>query len=403
MGEIINTEGTPEQQAEFERWFKENQKRIGEITVPQVGEYPPNINNFYGSIINEWVTPDLIRHYVDAHGDRNPLYRSEEYAKRSVWGGLIAPPTFTDSLIQGYPYKFEPDQFAKFNNYMQVPNGTRRELYKPIRPGDKIHAVHRYLGLTEVDNPMYEKPIRVFDEAVERTLYNQREEIVAIITTHNHAFLNYAITPDNPIWGVQKKNRITDEERDEITAGYDNETRRGSTPFYFEDVKEGEKISLHPIGPYTPYDVVAFYTAMSGHAVAFECEWERVRIYPEFGWIDPETNGWTCNGVCHICDNKGHAPIFTGGLGLGFYNQVEGLLGRMLTNWGGDSCFVTLLDTRSPVYPFHGAVLNCKGVVTKLEKKTDYGLVDLDVWCEDSKGVKLTIGTAQVKLPTKIR
>ena len=98
----------------FDDWMARNNKRIGEILIPLVGEYPPTLENFYGSVMNEWVTTDLIRHYVDAMGDRNPLWRSEDYAKKTRWGGIIGPPTFTDSIVQPYPYKQEPDEFKKF-------------------------------------------------------------------------------------------------------------------------------------------------------------------------------------------------------------------------------------------------------------------------------------------------
>jgi acyl dehydratase len=36
----------------------------------------------------------VIRHFADGLGDTNPLWTDEEYAKRTKWGGIIAPPCF---------------------------------------------------------------------------------------------------------------------------------------------------------------------------------------------------------------------------------------------------------------------------------------------------------------------
>jgi hypothetical protein len=47
----------------FEEWVARNNERIGEILIPELGEYPPTLENFYGSLMNEWVTTDLIRQY----------------------------------------------------------------------------------------------------------------------------------------------------------------------------------------------------------------------------------------------------------------------------------------------------------------------------------------------------
>ena len=41
---------------------------------------------------------DTIRHFTDAVGDHNPLYRDEEYATNSCYGTLIAPPCFLYSV-----------------------------------------------------------------------------------------------------------------------------------------------------------------------------------------------------------------------------------------------------------------------------------------------------------------
>ena len=38
------------------------------------------------------VSKSMIRHYIEMMEDANPLYTDEEYAKKSKYGGIIAPP-----------------------------------------------------------------------------------------------------------------------------------------------------------------------------------------------------------------------------------------------------------------------------------------------------------------------
>jgi acyl dehydratase len=47
------------------------------------------------------VEKGAIRKFADAIGDPNPLYRDEEYAKQTRYGGIIAPPTFSRTFDYG--------------------------------------------------------------------------------------------------------------------------------------------------------------------------------------------------------------------------------------------------------------------------------------------------------------
>jgi len=75
--------------------------------------------------MNEWVTTDVIRHFADAMGDRNPLWRREDYAKNTRWGGIIAPPTISDTIIQPYSGDFDTSEVAtRFKTIFAIPNGS---------------------------------------------------------------------------------------------------------------------------------------------------------------------------------------------------------------------------------------------------------------------------------------
>lgn len=59
-----------------------SRRRLG---VPQPQRNPPH---------NYEVTWDGSRHFAYGYGDANPLYCDPEYAAKTRWGSLVAPPTF---------------------------------------------------------------------------------------------------------------------------------------------------------------------------------------------------------------------------------------------------------------------------------------------------------------------
>ena len=220
---------------------------------------------------------------------------------------------------------------------------------------------------------------RQFDDVVRKIIYNQRDEIVAINDRHMDTTINHD-AQGAPYWGLRKRRRLTDQERDAITDGYENMKLRGADTLFWEDVKVGEEVWPLTIGPLTVYDNVCAYAGIvQSHGVAFDAEWQRIKRAFYFHWLDPEVNAWTCSGICHMVDGKGHANIFTGGAAVSFYFQIEGLLSRMICNWMGDDGFLKRLDDRVPILPIVGDVLCNKGKVTRKYVEGDEHLVDLDV------------------------
>jgi acyl dehydratase len=389
-----------EQDRLIDEWAARQNEHIGEIHIPRVGEYPPDLDGWYGTITNEWITTDTIRHFADGMGDRNPLWRRHDYARQTRWGGIIAPPTISDTIIQPYSGNMRPNEYIpKFKTYFSLPNGSGRQMFQVVRPGDRFRAVQIYLGLKEVEPTR--PSCRMFEETVRRVLINQREEVVAIHDRYMDVVINFPVDDDHPYWMKRRKRRLTDAERDAIQRGYDEATRRGVETLYWEDVKVGEELKPLTVGPISVYDIAACYTAISGHAVAFDLEWERIKLIPDFHWLDPEVNAWTCGGICHFQDNKGHAMIFDGGAAVGFYCQVEWVIGRMITDWMGDDGFLKKLDDRCPIYPILGDVLCCKGRVARKYIDKDEHLLDLEVRCENLDGLVLMPGSATVRLPSR--
>jgi len=392
-----------EQDKYIDEWVAEQNRHIGEIKIPPLGEYPPDLECWYGSLMNELVTKDLIRHFADASGDRNPLWRNDDYAKNSRWGGIIAPPCFTDGMIQPYAGDMVvgSEIVPRFKSFFSLPDGATRMLFQVMRPGDKIRAIQYSLGVKETV-PYRPNPAREFEDTKRRVLINQREEVVAILDRHMKVVINHAFDNDHPYWVKRKKRMLNDAERDEIQNYYDTEKIRGARTLYWEDVNAGDVLSEVLVGPIQIQDTFSAYTVVTGHAVGFDLEWERVKKNFDFHWLDPELNAWSAGAACHVCDEKGHAFLWDGGAAVGFFFTAEWILGRLIVKWMGDDGFLKKMDDRcDPYYPIIGDVLRAKGEVVKKYTEGGENLVDLKIHIENHDKLNIMRGTAVVQLPSK--
>ncbi len=95
------------------------------------------------------VEKGAIAKFAQAIGDSNPLYTDEEAARRSRYGGIIAPPTFFRSMPSG-PMKVDVRSPYSAN----LDGGSDWEYYEPVRPGDRITVT------TMVSN-VFERPGRL--------------------------------------------------------------------------------------------------------------------------------------------------------------------------------------------------------------------------------------------------
>jgi acyl dehydratase len=115
----------------------ELKQAIGKIDPPHVRE----------------VEKGAIRRYTEAVGDDNPLYREEEYAKKSRYGEIVAPPGFF-----GWSMKSAPALEAvmglmaaivKAGYHRILDAGMSFEFFLPVRPGDILIASPKISDVSE--------------------------------------------------------------------------------------------------------------------------------------------------------------------------------------------------------------------------------------------------------------
>ena len=76
-------------------------------------------------------------------------------------------------------------------------------------------------------------------------------------------------------------------------------------------------------------------------------------------------------------------------------------LGQMLTDLAGDHGWVKKYTTSYRGMDVPGDTITCKGKITKKYITGDEHLVETEMWLENGKGEKTTLGTGVVRLPAK--
>lgn len=133
-----------------------------------------------GKEIIEPVTLEIekgaIRKFCQAIGDPNPLWQDETYAKKSRFGGIVAPPVFIAQLLF-WGEKIQ-QKMAEIKSPAKriLAGGSDFEYYQVVRPGDLITATAKLADAYERET----KTGKMLFLNFEVTYTNQKGEAVAI-------------------------------------------------------------------------------------------------------------------------------------------------------------------------------------------------------------------------------
>jgi len=130
------------------------------------------------------VEKGAIRRYAEAVGNDNPLYYDEEYASKSRYGGIIAPPGFfgwsaepvaASEAIVGLMTAMINAGYAGI-----LDGGISYEFYLPVRAGDTLVASPKVKDVTAKEGRTGTMMICQF----ETSYLNQKGDLVAKATQH---------------------------------------------------------------------------------------------------------------------------------------------------------------------------------------------------------------------------
>ncbi len=128
-----------------------------------MGKYISDEHKKFVGIESEPITYDVergaIRLFAQAIGDPNPLFNDDKQARKTRFGGMIAPPTFVRLLMPRELPRVEIPNLPK----RLLDAGSEWEFFEPIRSGDRITVVARLGDLRETESRMGTMVVRVME------------------------------------------------------------------------------------------------------------------------------------------------------------------------------------------------------------------------------------------------
>ena len=388
----------------IEHWAVGYRKRIGEVNLYANGYYPPLVDGLIvdeQGINNEVASKDLIRHYCDAIGETNPLFRDENYAKSTRYGAMIAPPRFIDFISPTYGGSGGME-FPQIPGTVPLNAGSDVEWFAPVYMGDRFNMITRITACRETTKPGTEGK-RLFILTGEREYYNQNHQLV--IRSKSNCIIVFKFIPPSELkegelskglYSEIKRHRFTQKELEEVAQAYRNEYRRGREVLFWEDVEEGEELPKIVKGPSTVEDSLAFFSGT--YFFAYQVKDMYLRAHPSQIVPDPDTNALTPPSLIHISDT--HARLQGMPYAIVFAGASEGHICELITNWIGDDGFIKKMSCQSRRINIVGDLNWFKGNVERkyIDPDTGEHLVDLKVWGENQDGILFMPGTATVRL-----
>lgn len=336
-------------------------------------------------------TPDTLRNWCNGIGDLNPLYRDPGYGPGSRYGTIIAHPNFP--MAFGWLGRTRWGLAGVHGFYA----GNDWELFRHIRPGDRITAIERVVGIDEKQSKFSGRLVMQY---VEACYYNQRSELVAralgTCTRHERKAAR-----DAGKYKEIETHAYSNEEHDKIDQMVLDEVKniRGEHTRYWEDVEEGEELPTIARGPLSLMDTMGFLVGCGrGHTHGVVLQ--NAVKHPGHFFRNPEAGGGVeYTGIGHHRESTAKDVGVPGTYDYG--PQRSAWMCSLITNWMGDAGVLKRIRTQMRKFNIMGDTTFCKGKVTRKYVKDQTPLVDIEIAAENQRGEVTTPGLATVALPSR--
>ena len=351
----------------------------------------------FNTVANE----DAIRHFAWSYGEDNPLWNDPEYAAKTRWRSLIAPPPFVNTMgvnkAKPIPKEIRDRGAGALRGVPNYNSGNAWEFYQPVYPGD---TMTKRFYISDVEEKRSEfgggKAVVVHHKY---EFVNQRDELVAVLMNYFFHVEREASEKTGKYKTIEPP-EYDDEYLAKIDEAYANETIRGAEPRYWEDVNEDDKIPTIVRGPLTVTDVICGHIGMGGGAfgvsplkLAYK---NRMRI-PAF-YTRNEYSAWDVAQRVHWdslrAQRVGNPRAYD-------YGRMRSQwMTNLVTNWMGDDAYLFETSEQIRKFNYMGDTSWIHGKVSRKYTNGPHCLVDLETWIENQRGEVTAPGQATVILPS---
>lgn len=361
---------------------KYKSKMVGAILRPRQG--------------NEVATKDAIRHFANGTGDLNPLWFNEDYAKKSIYGTMLAPPFFLNAISEGQAIIGLPGLISTYV-------GAEWEWHNVIRVNDSFTVTNLLLDLEEKGG---KEGQRRFLQSGILSYRDQRGDAAGTCKWN-------MMRTETKLGGGEreKKKRKSSEPvihfytEDELAAIYkalDTEEVRGAEPRFWEDVNVNDELVPVVKGPLSLSDMVAWAIGTGWHRIelAHGAKLSFLRKKPGLSYQDPDTGAPEPIANSHFLGSAARI-LMESPLPIDLGMQRLTWFGHLITNWMSDYGFLKALNGRIKEFVRFGDTNWCRGKISRKYVEGEELLIELELNAENQRGEITTTGTAIVVLPSK--
>ncbi|MBI2906284.1 MAG: MaoC family dehydratase N-terminal domain-containing protein [Chloroflexi bacterium] len=354
----------------------------------QLGRF--NRPSRYGmGVYNEYAGRDQIRHFCQGIGDGNPLFQDEEYARKTRYGCITAPPCFLYSVY------WCAGRVGGLPGVHGFHSGNDWEFQRTIYVDNRITVKEQFTDIEEKKSEFARRTVITYSVATYR---NQRGEVLARTRGWQVRAEREAARETGKYTRKAQAASYTPEEMKAIQDAILAEEIRGANPRFWEDVNVGDEMTPVVKGPLSTGDVLAFRAGCLG-GLSHGLQLREFLRHPAFSYKDPKTGA--VEAIARVHEQADAA----GGTGIpGAYDfgcQRISWLGNLMTNWIGDDGSLKKLHASLRRFNVLGDTQWCKGRVVKKYVQNGEHLVDLELWAENQRHEVTAPSTATAALPSK--
>ena len=339
------------------------------------------------------VTRDAIYHLAYAIGDLNPLYLDDDYAKKTRWGTLLAPPIIVQTMdtLRAVGHSGLPEGLPGVHS---IWTGSYYEWKRPPMLGDRIRADSYLKEIREKESTFGGG--RALYQTYEAKYYDQNGEHLGV---RNDTWIRIerAKTREKKKYGDIALAQWTPTDIDRFMEEYHSYQRTSRR--YWEDVKVGDSLGQIIKGPLTPTAEIAFESYFGIYLVGNKVAADLYAKHPAL--MIPNEQGIPEPPQRVHWDNAFTQRL----LGLpGAYDlgpERCSWLIQGMTDWIGDNGQLTMLKARYHKFNYMGDVTWVRGKVSDKFERDGKAYVRCALECVNHRDEVTATATAEAVLETR--
>ncbi|MGD0918074.1 MAG: MaoC family dehydratase N-terminal domain-containing protein [Thermodesulfobacteriota bacterium] len=345
------------------------------------------------AVNNEEATRMAILKFANGIGDTNPLWTDPEYAEKTRYGMIVAPPSWVFSVFSGLQYGFRG--VGGFHSASDI------EFYLPILRNDRITPE---MICTDIVGP--KKSAFAENTVIEcnDNLYtNQRGELVTKVSWEVTHFERLKARKTGKYHHIQLPHPWTEEELKKIEEEVLAEEGSGAHTPCWDDVEIGREIDPLVKGPVTMTDEIAFLIGGGAPIPRLAANIAALRFYrrhPNWAFRDPTSCALEPIYAVHYNREAARAQGLPYQYDVGYQRNSWQI--HLITNWMGDEGWLKRSYCEFRRFVYYSDVVWLRGEIT--EKFVDDGnecCVKIKTTAINQRGEEVMPGYAIVALPSK--